>query len=72
MDIRHARVLEIGAMFIVKGRLVPEFHFASLINPLGAIPPESIAIHGITGAMVESADSFARVYKHYREFAGAT
>jgi CBS domain-containing protein len=71
LDVRHARVLEIGAIFIVKGRLVPEFHFTSLINPHEAIPPESIAIHGITGEMVKSADRFTRVYRRYREFAGA-
>ncbi|MDP1702639.1 MAG: DUF294 nucleotidyltransferase-like domain-containing protein [Aestuariivirga sp.] len=71
LDVNHARVLEIGAIFIVKGRLVPEFHFTSLINPHEAIPPESIAIHGITGEMVKSADRFARVYRRYREFAGA-
>ena len=33
LDVRHARVLEIGAIAILKGRLVPERHFASLINP---------------------------------------
>ena len=48
LDVRHARILEIGAIVIVKGRLVPELHFASLVNPHEAIPPESVAIHGIT------------------------
>ena len=40
LDVRHARVLEIGAIAILKGRLVPERHFASLINPHEVIPPE--------------------------------
>ena len=48
LDVRHARILEIGAIAILKGRLVPELHFASLVNPHAAIPPESVAIHGIT------------------------
>ncbi len=71
LDIRSARILEIGAIVIVKGRLVPELHFTSLVNPHGTIPPESIAIHGITSDTVKSADKFAHVYRRYRDFAGA-
>ena len=71
LDVRHARVLEIGAIFIVKGRLVPEFHFTSLVNPHEAIPPESIAVHGITRETVKSADRFVHVYRRFRDFAGA-
>jgi CBS domain-containing protein len=70
LDVRQARVLEIGAIAILKGRLVPALHFTSLINPHEVIPPESVAIHGITDDTVKSANSFARVYRHYREFAG--
>ena len=71
LDVHNARILEIGAVAIHKGRLVPEPHFASLVNPQAAIPPESVAIHGITDDAVKSADSFAQVYKQYRNFAGA-
>jgi len=71
LDVRHARILEIGAIVIVKGKPVPELHFTSLINPHEAVPPESTAIHGITGEMIKSADRFARVYMRYRDFAGA-
>ncbi|MEQ1520917.1 MAG: 3'-5' exonuclease, partial [Aestuariivirga sp.] len=71
LDVRHARILEIGAIAIVKGRLVPELNFASLVNPLEAVPPESVAIHGITNDHVKAADRFADVYKRYRGFAGA-
>ncbi|MEP7172585.1 MAG: DUF294 nucleotidyltransferase-like domain-containing protein [Aestuariivirga sp.] len=70
LDVHHARILEIGAIAILNGRLVPESHFASLINPQAAIPPESVAIHGITDDAVESAGSFAQVYRQYRDFAG--
>jgi CBS domain-containing protein len=70
LDVHNARILEIGAITILKGRLVPELHFTSLINPHAAIPAESIAIHGITADAVESADSFAPVYRRYRDFAG--
>lgn len=71
LDVHNARVLEIGAVAILKGRLVPEPHFTSLVNPQAAIPPESAAIHGITDDAVRSAESFAQVYRQYRDFAGA-
>lgn len=70
LDVHHARILEIGAIAILNGRLVPESHFASLVNPRAAIPPESMAIHGITDDAVKSAGSFVQVYKLYRDFAG--
>ena len=71
LDVHQARILEIGAIAIQNGRLVPEPHFASLVNPHAAIPPESVAIHGITDDAVKSAEGFAQVYRQYRDFAGA-
>ena len=70
LDVHNARILEIGAIAILKGRLVPERQFTALVNPQAAIPPESVAIHGITDDAVKSAGSFAQVYKQYRDFAG--
>ncbi|WP_162916645.1 DUF294 nucleotidyltransferase-like domain-containing protein [Dongia deserti] len=71
LDVRRGRILEIGAVGVANGKLVPEFQFSSLINPHEAIPPESTAIHGITDEAVKAADSFADVYRRYRDFAGA-
>jgi len=71
LDVRHARILEIGAAAIVKGSVFPELSFASLVNPGEVIPPESAKIHGITNDHVKSAGSFAQVYRQYRDFAGA-
>jgi CBS domain-containing protein len=71
LDVRRGRVLEIGAVGIVSGKLAPDLHFTSLVNPHEAIPPESTAIHGITDADVTAAGSFTEVYKRYRNFAGA-
>ena len=72
LDVRHARILEIGAIAIVKGSVwFPKLNFASLVNPVEAIPPESVAIHGITNDHVKAADQFADVYRQYRDFAGA-
>ncbi len=71
LDVSQARVLEIGAIAILNGRLVPESCFASLVNPHVEIPPGSVAIHGITDDEVKSAESFAQVYRQYRDFAGA-
>ena len=39
LDVHHARILEIGEIAILNGRLVPDLHFASLVNPQAAIPP---------------------------------
>jgi len=71
LDVRHARILEIGVAAIVKGSVFPELSFASLVNPGEVIPPESAKIHGITNDHVKSAGSFAQVYRQYRDFAGA-
>ena len=70
LDVHHARILEIGAITILNGRLVPELHFTSLVNPQAAIPPESVAIHGITDDAVKLAGHFAQVYRQYRDFVG--
>ncbi|MEP7174043.1 MAG: DUF294 nucleotidyltransferase-like domain-containing protein [Aestuariivirga sp.] len=70
LDVSHARILEIGAIAILNGRLVAEPHFASLVNPQAAISPTSVAIHGITDDAVKSAESFAQVYRQYHDFAG--
>jgi CBS domain-containing protein len=70
LDIGQARILEIGAIAILNGKLVPEPHFASLVNPQAAIPSESVAIHGITDDAVKTVGNFAQVYKRYRDFAG--
>jgi CBS domain-containing protein len=70
LDVTKARILEIGAISILNGKLVPESSFASLVNPQAVIPPESVAIHGITDDAVKSAESFAQVYRQYRAFAG--
>jgi CBS domain-containing protein len=71
LDVRRGRILEIGAVGVANGKLVPELHFSSLVNPHEAIPHESTAIHGITDDAVKPADGFAEVYRRYREFAGA-
>lgn len=71
LDVRRGRILEIGAVGMANGRLVPDLQFSSLVNPREPIPAESTAIHGITDEDVKSAEGFAAVYKRYRDFAGA-
>ncbi|MEZ5830209.1 MAG: DUF294 nucleotidyltransferase-like domain-containing protein [Dongiaceae bacterium] len=71
LDVRSGRILEIGAIGVANGKLAPDLCFSSLVNPHEAIPPESTAIHGITDKDVKPANSFADVYKRYRDFAGA-
>jgi DNA polymerase-3 subunit epsilon/CBS domain-containing protein len=71
LDVRRGRIIEIGAIGLANGRLLPDLHFSSLVNPQEPIPPESTAIHGITDKDVKPADGFPSVYKRYRDYAGA-
>lgn len=71
LDVRSGRIIEIGAIGIANGIIAADLCFSSLINPHEAIPAASTAIHGITDEDVKPAQSFAEVYRRYRDFAGA-
>lgn len=57
LDARDARVVQIGAVRIANGRIL-ETELDRLVNPGAPIPAETVAIHGITNADVESAPRF--------------
>jgi DNA polymerase III epsilon subunit family exonuclease len=67
-DVRRDRIIEVAAVRVRDGRIVDEF--ASLVNPGCPIPPESVAIHHITDAMVAQAPSFGDVWPALRDFLG--
>jgi len=62
LDVTNDRVISIGALRLVGGRMYRATSFDRLVNPGIAIPPRSTAIHGITDPMVADAPPFAEVY----------
>ncbi|HDD35606.1 MAG TPA: WYL domain-containing protein [Candidatus Desulfofervidus auxilii] len=61
-----ARIVEIGAVKILKGKIVAEF--SSLANPGCSIPLRATEIHGINDEMVAKAPSVADVLKKFLNF----
>jgi DNA polymerase-3 subunit epsilon len=60
-------ITEIGAVKVRGGQVLGEF--ATLVNPGKPIPPQIVALTGITGAMVYDAPSMERVLPAFLEFA---
>lgn len=63
LDTATARIVEIGAVPIARGRLEADEGIGLLINPGVSIPPLATAVHGITNAMVEDASPFRQVWE---------
>jgi DNA polymerase-3 subunit epsilon len=61
-------ILEIGAVPIVNGHILPDARFESLVNPHMSIPPEVVAIHGITDEMVRDAPSLKEIMPAFLRF----
>jgi len=70
LDPAKARVIEIGAVRIVAGRIDEKASLRLLVRPDIAIPPVATAIHGIDDARVAAAPSFAEVWPQFQEFVG--
>jgi DNA polymerase-3 subunit epsilon/CBS domain-containing protein len=70
LDPASARIVEIGAVRIVRGRVVPEDGFHCLVRPDTRIPPAATAIHGIDDARVADASPFAEVWPKLSEYIG--
>ncbi len=61
LDTSKARMIQLGAVRVVHGKVDRERHFDELIDPGVPIPDESRAIHGIGDADVAGARKFAEV-----------
>jgi DNA polymerase-3 subunit epsilon/CBS domain-containing protein len=70
LDPAKARVIEIGAVRIVAGRIDEKASLRLLVRPDVAIPQVATAIHGIDDARVAAAPSFAESWPQFREFVG--
>jgi DNA polymerase-3 subunit epsilon len=62
-------IISIGALRIVNGRLLQQENFDQLIQPRRTLSAESIAIHGITSAMLEGQPPIETVLPQFRRFA---
>ena len=58
LDTKVARLLQVGAIRIVRGELDPQLVYETLVNPGTPIPPESTRIHGLTDNDVIHARDF--------------
>ena len=66
LEVSRDRVIAIGGLRLVGGRMYRATSFDHLVNPGTPIPPRSTAIHGITDPMVADAPPFAEVYATLR------
>lgn len=76
LSLEKDAIVEIGALRVVDGVIVPEERFESLVRPLTAsgdpfpIPWQASRVHGITDQMVSSAPPLAEVLPQFLEFVG--
>ena len=70
LDIKAARIVEIGVAPMIDGRMDREDTFTTYVNPGQKIPPDSSAIHGISDEMVRDAPGFEAAHAAYVAFAG--
>lgn len=65
------RVVSIGALRVVEGRIRLGDAFYELVNPDRHIPPSSIKIHGIIPDMVAGARTFGEVFDDFLRYLGS-
>jgi CBS domain-containing protein len=68
LDVKEARVVQIGALHIDGGEIAEAAPFERMVNPLIPIPPAVTAVHGITDAMAGDAASLAAQWADFSRF----
>lgn len=63
------RIVEIAAVEVVDGQKTGR-QFHSYINPQRSVPPEAIAVHGLTNAFLKDKPVFAAIAKDLIDFIG--
>jgi DNA polymerase-3 subunit epsilon len=63
------RVVQLGAVRVVNGKVVPGETFDTLVDPGMPIPPGSTKVHHIDDAMVQGAPAFAQACADFHRFA---
>ena len=72
LDVATARMIEVGGVWIERGRIDGSRDFARLVHPGMAIPASSTAIHGLGDADVAGAPAFAKVAGELHQWIGGT
>ena len=68
LDTSKARMIQLGAVRIVKGEIDRSQSFQQLINPGVSISEQNQAIHGISNADVSTAKTFPEVYSAFNQW----
>lgn len=68
LDVRKARIVQIGGVGIAHGAVSVHQRFESLVNPGAPVPAASTRIHGITNAMVRIEPAFAVAWPRFESF----
>lgn len=66
---RGDEIIQLGAVRIVNGKIIPGEIIDQLIDPQRSIPEASMAIHGITRLMVANQPTIGQVLPHFHRFA---
>jgi DNA polymerase III subunit epsilon len=66
------RIISIGAVRVVNGRVLRQETFERLVQPRRSVPSASTAIHGITADMLEGEPTIAEVLPAFARFAEDT
>lgn len=66
------RIISIGAVRVVNGRVLRQETFERLVHPDRPVPATSTAIHGITDEMLEGAPPISEVLPQFARFAEDT
>jgi len=70
LDPAHGdEIIQLGAVRIVNGKIIPGEMIDQLINPRRPIPESSVAIHGITSRMVAGQPTIEQILPHFHRFA---
>lgn len=65
-------IIQIGAVRILNGRLLRQERYEQLVDPRRPVPPESIAIHGITPDRLRGQPTIQQVLPQFHAFAADT
>lgn len=70
LDATKARILQIGAVGILQGKVEAECRFEVLVDPGEPVPPASSSIHGITDDQLVGQPDFTAAWARFQDFAG--